>query len=545
MTDRDTYPMITSIDMLKITGISRATLNNYITMGLLPKPMVRKVDDPHIRARKVGYFPETVLDSIKSIKAMKAEGRSMKHIVETLKDRPMSPASEAVDQKKNDDPITEKLGEKRNSSQEELFPEMEKKREEHPAKNSKGRCLTNKLTVTVDDFRCPAYLVNSKFEIDWINEQAEKEIFKENIHDIRPGGQRNIFRLLFNGQFIKDEKERTALVDIHMRFFKVKCLRSYLSRLYDGITDKQLRILEYLYDLVAPSSQATLQRTYVSLPTADGSEITYQLYRIMFREGVLFAFVDGDAMNRGIAERMCCQLGIFNDILKQRKPTLISYCVLVAELQAFDRISAELPAEKYFSLLNDIWTALDITFKKYYGTYGNYKGNGIVYYFFVNKNSNYLTNALSCALEIRETLSKLSLHLKLSREGFGDLQLNMGINEGEDYFGVITDSPRIELNVLGDTVSHAALLAEIAPSGSIWTTKNLINKLTGEELSKIRFGIRRIEGNREIFYENRFCRIKDLFSTVNPDQAKFFDIDPLAVTEILDGMPRSSDGEKA
>jgi hypothetical protein len=38
MDDAQSKDLITSKEILSVTGISRATLNNYIKMGIIPKP---------------------------------------------------------------------------------------------------------------------------------------------------------------------------------------------------------------------------------------------------------------------------------------------------------------------------------------------------------------------------------------------------------------------------------------------------------------------------------------------------------------------------
>ncbi len=77
------------------------------------------------------------------------------------------------------------------------------------------------------------------------------------------------------------------------------------------------------------------------------------------------------------------------------------------------------------------------SFKKYYGTYGKHAGEGMVYYFLKDRDSNYLMNAILCALELRENMKKLSNEWKINKGWFNDLFMNIGINEGEEYFGTI------------------------------------------------------------------------------------------------------------
>ena len=60
--------IISSIDLMKRTGLSRATLNNYIKAGILPRPMVKRPSDTeHSRAKRIGYFPDSVLGTLDKI----------------------------------------------------------------------------------------------------------------------------------------------------------------------------------------------------------------------------------------------------------------------------------------------------------------------------------------------------------------------------------------------------------------------------------------------------------------------------------------------
>ena len=73
--------MLSSLEVMQQSGISRATLHNYMALGLLPKPLVRNPgDDPSTRARQIGYFPPDVLARIEQIKSSKKQGMAMADI---------------------------------------------------------------------------------------------------------------------------------------------------------------------------------------------------------------------------------------------------------------------------------------------------------------------------------------------------------------------------------------------------------------------------------------------------------------------------------
>jgi class 3 adenylate cyclase len=157
----------------------------------------------------------------------------------------------------------------------------------------------------------------------------------------------------------------------------------------------------------------------------------------------------------------------------------------------------------------------------------------MVYYFLKERDSNYLMNALHCALELRENMKLLSHEWKTAKGWFNDLFLNVGINEGQEYFGTIPASPTIEFTALGDSVNYAGRLSDLARYGSIWTTKNLINRLSDEEKKSVCYGIRKQDQNREVLIETIFSRVIDLMPPDSTKYSKFMDIANLPVTEIL------------
>jgi DNA-binding transcriptional MerR regulator len=76
---------LSSIELMKITGMSRATLNNYIKYGLIPKPVIKRPDNiEKERAKRIGYFPKNVLDRIEKIKGLKKSGYKMRDVINQL-----------------------------------------------------------------------------------------------------------------------------------------------------------------------------------------------------------------------------------------------------------------------------------------------------------------------------------------------------------------------------------------------------------------------------------------------------------------------------
>lgn len=72
--------MLNSKELLEQTGISRATLNNYIGWGIVPKPEVLPPGPQDGDAPRLGYFPDETLARIEEIQRLKKEGWSMTRI---------------------------------------------------------------------------------------------------------------------------------------------------------------------------------------------------------------------------------------------------------------------------------------------------------------------------------------------------------------------------------------------------------------------------------------------------------------------------------
>lgn len=143
--------MISSKELIERTGISRATLNNYISMGILERPNVLSAVDGEPGVARLGFFPDSAVETILYVKQLKSEGMSMSAIAQKLttttdtrsKDEGVAPVSEG---KKS--PVLDKKG----------F-ETESPSNLH-------------VDISVDNIPGPAFMVNNNFELTWWNDEA-------------------------------------------------------------------------------------------------------------------------------------------------------------------------------------------------------------------------------------------------------------------------------------------------------------------------------------------------------------------------------------
>jgi len=76
--------LITTKDIFNKTGISETTLDNFIILGILPKPIVKQPGPDTNEINPTVYFPADVLDRIMQVKFVKSQDNSIKSISRVL-----------------------------------------------------------------------------------------------------------------------------------------------------------------------------------------------------------------------------------------------------------------------------------------------------------------------------------------------------------------------------------------------------------------------------------------------------------------------------
>jgi len=537
--------LITSKEIIEKTGISRATLNNYIKMGILPKPIVRRPGPEQKGVKQIGYFPASVLEHILKVKLLKQQGNSMDDIAGMFQEAEHEEISEDLESEEiSEDLESEEISEDSESEEisEEVKSELivEKRLPGDPRPSPHRRVSDSDLQVTISDINSPAYLVNRNFEIEWINQPAEELIFNRNIRTIVDVESRNIFRLLLNKELRRDVRNWKEAVLLHLTVLQNRINANNLNSIYDGVTDDEVKILADLYEHKSSAARENIYNIPVSLIKSDVKSSSFWVHSMSFREGTFFVYVPTDSVNTALLDMLSQRGRVINDLLKNKMPSLVSLCVLIADLQNSVKISAELLPAQYFELINELWQSVGPTFEKFNGIYGKHAGDGMLYYFIDKPESNYLTNAVNCAMEMREVMKELSSKWRLRKGWNNELFLNTGINEGQEFFGTIQSANNIEFTALGDTINIAGRLSDFAQNGQIWTTKNLISRLSQEERNMIRFGVHQENQNGKIFIRDSFSRISDIMKKDNPHFSHLSAIAGLPITEIKEKVDQST-----
>jgi adenylate cyclase len=389
---------------------------------------------------------------------------------------------------------------------------------------------TQGLRVTIEDIPHPAYMVNHNFELVWFNERARTELLAGVDELPANGEERSLFRLLANN--------RSSLADDLLRFqvalAKTRMAPGRFANLCDGMDAEVFARLKRVYAEVTAIPSSPVVDAAIVIEDGDVA-CRQRAYASFYREGIFVVLVPEGAPAESMLDRLARRDEVIRGLLRHQMPVLTQLAVLVADLQSSVKICSELPPDEYFRLINEIWATMGPIFRKYHATHGKHVGDGMVYYFFPQPDSDYLFNALRCAQEIRAEMARISKSWQISKNWYNELYLNTGIHEGQEWLGTFQSSTSVEFVVLGDTINQAARVSDFARYGSIWATKSLVSKLPRELREKVRYGVRRRGADgRDTFVASSFAMVASLLEQAGENNEKLRDIATLPITEIVE-----------
>ena len=509
--------MISSKALIDQTGISRATLNNYIQLGILPKPVVQSLsaDADEGGARVLGFFPDDALERVQAVQILKTQGLSMAQVAERLAQT---------------DALLE-VQELQLESVGARAPARGNPRTANTRSNNPMPEALGNLSLSLDTLTHPAYMLNYNFELTWLNESARKEVFGFASPPAK-SAERNLLNLLSRPEVCLGIEDQRALVGLLLQLASSRMSYESLSKLVTQSDPECMPILDSLAFGEVDKEQPVNEVEFFQ-KDAQGKFVCYRVYAVYFREGILVVHSPGEERGDDLLNFLARRDQVIQSLLSKRLPVMTPLAVLVADLQNSVRICSELPPDEYFALINQIWATMGPILRKYTGTHGKHVGDGVVYYFFPQAESNYLFNAVACADELRLAMRKISAEWQLKKNWFTELQLNIGLHEGQEWLGSFQSANHIEFAVLGNTINQASRLSDFARHGSIWATKDLISKLSNDERSRIEFGVlRKSQENGDRFVASSYAQVESLIDLQKDKHEKLRDISQLAVTEI-------------
>lgn len=522
--------MISSKEVLELSGISRATLNNYIQLGILPKPVFQSPSEEVVQgtARLLGYFPDDALDTIQTVQVLKSQGLNMASIAERL-----SQTNDLLDVEAQDTAFAQvSMGQAKQSGRHAGVGVEKRGSSTTTVEKSSS---SSSMALSLEGLSQPAYMLNYNLELTWLNEAARKEIFRFNAPPAQ-STERNLFDLLSRPEARISLLDQKALANLHIHLASARVGREALSKLVLAADPDLLSLFNSIDFANSDHEKGQLQSVAeldLFRTDIDGVPTRYRVYAVYFREGILVIHTLAEDRGDDLLDFLGRRDQVIQNLLSKRLPVMTPLAVLVADLQNSVRICSELPPDEYFELINQIWSTMGPILRKYTGTHGKHAGDGVVYYFFPQPESNYLFNAVACADELRAAMRKISADWQFRKNWLTELQLNIGLHEGQEWLGSFQSANHVEFVVLGDTINRAARLSDFARHGTIWASKNLISRLTTDERSRLEFGVMRYsKENGDRFVTSSYAQIDSLAPLEEDKYEKLRDIAQLAVTEI-------------
>jgi class 3 adenylate cyclase/DNA-binding transcriptional MerR regulator len=487
--------LLTSKEIIERTGISRATLNNYIASGLVPRPQVLPPGPEHGDAPRIGFFPDDTIARIEAIQRLKREGWSIARIGEHLAAHPPlqapEPAATAVAAAA---PVP--TAAPAPAAPQPIAPAFAP--------------VPYEPVLKLPAFAAaqPAYLVDAGFRLLWTNDAARADALSPLAGRAAAG---SVFAQLLP---VGDAGE--ALLRFHLQIAKARGARA--EDLFATLAADDAARLDNLYRDIGRAGAGLVLST--RLPAA-GATPERQVHAVQFREGVLFVYLP--ALSAAGAPASAPRA--------PAAPTVTPVAVMVCSLHDAAGLWVKLTAQEYFELLNEIWTEVDRILRRHQGRPGRRAGEVLVCYFVPQADGSYLWNALAAAHQAREAMRQVSHRWQLRKGWDVELCLNTGIAEGQEWMGAVGGAGEGELRVLGDAADHAEHLARVARLGTVLVTRTLVGKLPADERQRLSYCVSRPDGVRgEGPLLFTFARLQDI-AAPGSVPARFAD---LAVAELLD-----------
>jgi DNA-binding transcriptional MerR regulator len=486
--------MISSKEVMARTGISRATLNNYIALNLIPAPAIRRPEEPG-GPTKIGYFPEWVVERVEKIRQLKAAGVRMADVAAHLMDKVEETMAVA----------TEALPDRRYRYMEELA--------------------------------FPAILVNQSWEIIWINKAAEELLFGESILEISSTTSVNVFEFFFTkglqNRFVNWKEILTA----HMRLAKKDLAENFFEYMHREGSDYPLEEIKQMWREAKAVADRPITRQQLVLQPFDGGATQLTLFSASLREGTLLTFTPASMQLDQILDLMMGRVGLVKSLLFAKFPYLTPLSIMAGRLESDLHLRTTLPPSDYFDLINQITLASHQCFKDHGGTPGRSFEEGVVGFFppALESPQSYLYKALLCAQALQKLIGDLDRRWKYKQVWNNTLRMNIGIHCGDEWLGTIASPLAFEFTVVGDTLMEAIKLSEFSQRGAIWASKKLVENLSPADRERVEFGIRLGVDQERFVTPSIYSPVGELLSQEELEDLQ--EIGNLTVTEIINVYP--------
>ncbi len=176
---------------------------------------------------------------------------------------------------------------------------------------------------------------------------------------------------------------------------------------------------------------------------------------------------------------------MFDRMARLQEPSRREGALLFVDLEASGSLSRHLPSSSYFELIRALTTRIDMIVARAGGVVGKHAGDGASAFFLADELGS-PSAAAAATIEAATRLHRLGGEIarELGLEPAA-IPLNIGAHWGGTlYIGQLTTG-RLEVAALGDEVNECARVQESAHGGTVLMTKNLLERLDGDDARRL------------------------------------------------------------
>jgi adenylate cyclase len=479
--------VLSSKDLIERTGISRATLNNYIRSGLVPRPDVLPPEPEDGGAPRLGYFPDDSVARIETIQRLKREGWSLQRILSFFAGDASGPDVPAEPR----EPVVA------------------------PATASTAR-------LSLRSSGQPAYFVDAAFAIQWVNDAARTSRLSP-LRGADPAISGPLFSHIGHGS----DAAAQGILRFHLEAAKARGLSPDL--LFGQLPSEAASRLHELYRDVARRTSDIV--AHAAIPPS-GELPSRLLYAVQFQEGVLFAYMfvpTGEGPASAVQPIPTPAPLAFET--GERTPQVMPVVVFATLLQDAGDFWVRLGVQEYFELVNEVSAEVQQVVRSHGGHTMRLAADRLVCYFLPGAGADPLLDALTAADATKAALRETDRRWKLRKGWDFEVCVNSGLAEGEAWVAADGASGRGDLQVVGDVKDLALQLSRSGRGGAILVTRNLIEKVPAAGRARVIYGIPSLLGGGP---QSRvllaFARLRDIALHTNPPRR----VAGLAVAELIE-----------
>jgi class 3 adenylate cyclase len=388
-------------------------------------------------------------------------------------------------------------------------------------------------TLTPKQERFPMFVMDNELRVVWQNQPAAALLWPHCEAVDNRSATGHIFDLLMSTEF----QQHVDNWRLWLSFFLSQALQMLSKDLISQhieLRDKSRQ--EILFKMLEKADPQERFSAYLDHESEADGVIAYHIVVSDFREGRCYCFRPVSAGGRimrlaphGVEmEQRLEQLNIQND------PGQTAFFVLAARLNNANILQAELFAEDYSRLSNNLMNRFNEIIEAYGGIF-HLQADSVLMAYFVPKNqSDSPIPVIDCALEIKSQMNDISREWKISKGWLHDIELNMAIHRADEFIGLLPTHLGPALLTHGSAVSTCSHLCWLATAGQIWSTKALVNQLNREEIKRLSFGIYRRNNHQQVLVEKSFSRLADISDLDLSPIKDNIHISELAVTQIFE-----------